>query len=88
MSDQKQNLTNAEMRQVEKLPSNIKRRVLTRFVFGGATGSLNYEKMMALAYCYSVLPAMKFLYRQNPDGLQKALQTQLAFFNKIGRAHV
>ena len=32
MSDQKQNLTNAEMRQVEKLPSNIKRRVLTRFV--------------------------------------------------------
>lgn len=84
MSDQKQNLTNAEMRQVEKLPSNIKRRVLTRFVFGGATGSLNYEKMMALAYCYSVLPAMKFLYRQNPDGLQKALQTQLAFFNTNG----
>lgn len=74
MSDQ---LTN-------KVPENIKRKVLIRWALKSATGALNYEKMMALGYGYAILPAMKYIYRNDPDGLHEAMLTHMDFFNTNG----
>lgn len=43
--------------------------------------SWNYERMQGLGYCYCVLPILKKLYKNNPEGLKKAVQRNLEFFN-------
>lgn len=50
-----------------------------RFLFAGQLG-WNYEKMQGLAYCYSIMPALKKLYPDKED-LIKALKVHLQFFN-------
>ena len=37
--------------------------------------------MQALAYCYAILPFLKFTYRNDEDGLQQAVKRHLQFFN-------
>lgn len=41
----------------------------------------NYEKMQGLGYAYVIMPALKRLYKDDPEKMKKALQTQLGFFN-------
>lgn len=43
--------------------------------------SWNFERMQALGYCYTILPILKKLYKNNPEGLKKAVQRNLEFFN-------
>ena len=55
----------------EITPKKIRSKVLLRWIFTSSVSS-NYEKMQALAYCYAILPFLKFTYRNDPDGLQEA----------------
>lgn len=64
----------------EITPKKIRNKVLLRWIFTSSVSS-NYEKMQALAYCYAVLPFLKFTYRNDPDELQKAVKRHLQFFN-------
>lgn len=41
----------------------------------------NYEKMQGLGYSYVIMPALKKLYKDDPEKMTKALQTHLGFFN-------
>ena len=43
--------------------------------------SWNFERMQGLGYCYCILPILKKLYRDNPEGLKKAVKRNLEFFN-------
>lgn len=64
----------------EITPKKIRSKVLLRWIFTSSVSS-NYEKMQALAYCYAILPFLKFTYRNDPDGLQEAVKRHLQFFN-------
>ncbi|WP_010630596.1 PTS system mannose/fructose/sorbose family transporter subunit IID [Sporolactobacillus vineae] len=55
-------------------------RVARRNIFGLQLG-WNYEKMQGLGYCYTVLPILKKLYKDDPDKMKAALQNHLGFFN-------
>lgn len=66
--------------QKNKPLSKLYRRIVTRWIFNGAT-SLNYEKMEGLGYAYSLLPFLKETYRDDPQGLKKSVLTHLQFFN-------
>ena len=41
----------------------------------------NYERMQALGYLYSIYPAIKKIYKDDPEGLQKSCETHLQFYN-------
>lgn len=43
-------------------------------------GSFNFERMQAIGYCYSMIPAIKRLYKKG-DERNKALKRGLEFFN-------
>ncbi len=43
--------------------------------------SWNFERMQGLGYCYCVLPVLRKLYKDDPEGLKKAVQRNLEFFN-------
>ncbi|WP_438720441.1 PTS system mannose/fructose/sorbose family transporter subunit IID [Enterococcus sp. AZ103] len=64
----------------EQVSKKTKNRVLFRWMLNGGA-SLNYEKMMGMSYCYSLMPFLKENYKDDPDGLQKAVKTHLQFFN-------
>ncbi len=37
--------------------------------------------MMGSGYCYSIMPALKEIYKDDPDALQQAVKNHLQFFN-------
>ncbi|APT18693.1 PTS system transporter subunit IID [Amylolactobacillus amylotrophicus DSM 20534] len=41
----------------------------------------NYERMQGLGYAYSVMPALKRLYKDDPDKMKQALTLETGFFN-------
>lgn len=43
--------------------------------------SWNYERQMNMAYCYAIIPALKKIYKDDLEGLKKALKRHLEFFN-------
>lgn len=47
----------------------------------GMQFSWNYERMQALGYCWSILPALKKIHKDDPEGLQEAVTRNLEFFN-------
>lgn len=55
------------------------RKVYFRNLFFSSTG-WNYEKMMGLGYCYTMMPIMRKVYK-NEDELQERVKSQLQFFN-------
>ncbi|MCO7124687.1 PTS system mannose/fructose/sorbose family transporter subunit IID [Sporolactobacillus shoreicorticis] len=63
------------------VPANIKNKTLRRFVLFGSCGSLNYEKMQGLSYCYAMYPTLKYIYKDDPEALKKAVLTHLQFYN-------
>ena len=44
-------------------------------------GSWNFERMQALGFCYSMVPAIKRLYPENNDARKQAIKRHLEFFN-------
>ena len=59
------------------LTKTQKRSLFRWFLNGGA--SLNYERMMSMAYTYSMLPWLKENYKGNPEGLKKSVKTHLQY---------
>lgn len=57
-----------------------KKSFLLRWIFTSSVSS-NYERMQALAYCYAILPVLKYIYKDNEDDLQSAVENHLQFFN-------
>lgn len=43
--------------------------------------SWNYERQMNLGYVYAIIPVLEKLYKDNKEGLKKALKRHLEFFN-------
>lgn len=64
---------------MSKITKKDLRKLYFRNLFFSSTG-WNYEKMMGLGYCYSVLPIMEKLY-PDKDQLRQRVESQLQFFN-------
>ncbi len=47
----------------------------------GMQFSWNYERMQALGYCFSILPALKKIHQDDPEGLKESVIRNLEFFN-------
>lgn len=58
----------------------VRSKVLWRWIFTSSVSS-NYEKMQALAYGYAMLPFLKEIHKDDPDGLHEAVRNHLQFFN-------
>lgn len=63
------------------LTKTQKRSLFRWFLNGGA--SLNYERMMSMAYTYSMLPWLKENYKGNPEGLKKSVKTNLQYYKDL-----
>lgn len=61
------------------LTKGEKRSIFRWFLNGGA--SLNYERMMGLAYTYSMLPVLKEIYEGDAAGLKKSVLSHLQYYN-------
>ncbi|WP_141742550.1 PTS system mannose/fructose/sorbose family transporter subunit IID, partial [Enterococcus sp. HMSC05C03] len=44
-------------------------------------GSMNYERMQGLGFAYSLMPALKKIYKEDKSGLAQALERHMAVFN-------
>lgn len=55
------------------------RRVFVRGI--GMQYSWNYERMQGLGYCWTILPILKKIYKDDLDGLNEAVCRNLEFFN-------
>lgn len=55
------------------------RRIFFRGI--GMQFSWNYERMQALGYCWTLLPILKKIYKDDPAGLKAAVVRNLEFFN-------
>ena len=63
----------------EKITQKDLKRVYRRWLLAGQTG-WNYERMQGLCYCYSMMPVLRKLYKDEED-LKKATKLHLQFFN-------
>lgn len=43
--------------------------------------SWNYERMQTLGYCWTILPVLKKIYKDDSQGLKSAVTRNLEFFN-------
>ena len=44
-------------------------------------GCFNYERQMSTGYCYTMMPALKELYKDDPAAMKAAVKRHLEFFN-------
>lgn len=44
-------------------------------------GSMNYERMEALGFLYSIMPALKKIYKDDPEGMKAACRRHMVAFN-------
>lgn len=44
-------------------------------------GSWNFERMQALGFCFSMVPAIRRLYPENSEERKQAIKRHLEFFN-------
>lgn len=63
-----------------KLDKKTRDKVFFRWMLLGEAG-WNYEKMQGSGYCYSMMPALKEIYKGDDDALQGAVKNHLQFFN-------
>ena len=70
-----ENLTHAE--------PGITRRDITRLAFRSSLlqAGFNYERMQSVGFTASMLPLLKKIYRDDPDGLMAATKDHLEFIN-------
>ncbi len=59
-------------------PSDIRGVFLRSNLF---QGSWNFERMQALGFCFSMVPAIRRLYPENNDARKQAIKRHLEFFN-------
>lgn len=64
----------------KKVSEKTLNRVFKRWLFGIHT-CWNYETMQGLGYGYSMLPALEEIYGDDKEGLQKAVESNMKFFN-------
>lgn len=62
-----------------RLTSGEKHTLFRWFLNGGA--SLNYERFMGLSYTYSMLPTLKEIYKDDPQGLKASVLSNLQYYN-------
>lgn len=65
---------------LEVCSKKIRNKVFLRWFLNGESG-WNYEKMQGSGYCYSMMPALKEIYKDDPDAMQEAVKNHLQFFN-------
>lgn len=65
---------------MSKIDKKTINSVFKRWVFGVHT-CWNYEKMQGLGFCYSMIPALKKIYKDDEEGLKEAVQHNMQFFN-------
>lgn len=70
----------AERIESKKLTKQDINKVYVRNLFALQYG-WNYEKMQGLGYTYVIMPALKRLYKNDPEKMKKALKMQLSYFN-------
>lgn len=63
-----------------KLTKSDIKKVYVRNLFGLQWG-WNYEKMQGLGYAWVIMPALKRIYKDDPEGMKQALKMQLSYFN-------
>lgn len=63
-----------------RVQKKTRNKVLWRWMLTSSVSS-NYEKMQALAYCYSMLPFLRELHKNDEDELHEAVKNHLQFFN-------
>jgi len=68
-----------ENNNIKKLESKDINKVCWRFILNGESG-WTYEKMQGLCYAYSMMPALKKIYKDE-DELNLAVKNHLQFFN-------
>ena len=56
------------------------RRINLRHMFGLQLGH-NYERMQGLGYFYAILPALKKIYKDDPEALDRACRAHIQFYN-------
>lgn len=57
-----------------------KNTVFYNWLFTNST-AWNYEKYQGLGYASSMIPALKEIYKDDPEGLHKAVENHMQFFN-------
>lgn len=68
------------MSKTNKLTKKDINKVFVRNLFGLQWG-WNYEKMQGLGYAWVIMPALKRIYKDDPQGLQQAVKLHLGYFN-------
>lgn len=63
----------------KKLSEKTRRSVWWRSQF--LQGSMNYERMQNMGWCFGIMPALRELYDEGSEGMKQALQRHLEFFN-------
>lgn len=63
----------------KKISKNTLRKVFWRSI--PMEFSWNYERMMNAGYCYSMIPALKEIYKDDKEELSKAMERHLEFYN-------
>ena len=64
--------------QIKLTPGDIRGVFIRSNLF---QGSWNFERMQALGFCFSMVPAIKRLYPENNDARRQAIKRHLEFFN-------
>ncbi len=63
-----------------KLTKSDINKVYFRNIFGLQWG-WNYEKMQGLGYSWVMMPAIRKIYKDDPEGMKKAVKMHLGYFN-------
>lgn len=82
MKMSKETLNNVENKQVGygKVDKKTMNSVFRRWLFGVHTG-WNYEKMQGLGFSYAMMPALRKIYKDDKEGMKKAVKNNMQFFN-------
>lgn len=67
------------MAEEKKLSQKTLRHVFNRHY--QLLGCFNYERQMSTGYAYTMMPALKELYKDDPEGLKAAVKRHLEFYN-------
>ncbi len=58
----------------------LKKKVFFNWLFTNST-AWNYEKYQGLGYASSMMPALKEIYKDDPEGMHEAVRNHMQFFN-------
>ncbi len=62
------------------MKNSKKNKVFLNWLFSNST-AWNYEKYQRLGYASAMIPALKEIYKDDPEGLHNAVQNHMQFFN-------